>query len=70
MSVAYHVERHQSIGDTIVQLFRTRAPALIASVMAIKDQLALEQPPQPAFDWLFVAVLSITAGAVDVIGFL
>jgi hypothetical protein len=38
--------------------------------MAMKDQLALEQPPQPAFDWLFVAVLSITAGAVDVIGFL
>jgi uncharacterized membrane protein YoaK (UPF0700 family) len=70
MTVTYHVERHQSIGDTIVQLFRTRAPALIASVMAIKDQLALEQHPQPAFDWLFVAVLSITAGAVDVIGFL
>jgi uncharacterized membrane protein YoaK (UPF0700 family) len=70
MGVAYHVERHQSIGDTIVQLFRTRAPALIASVMAIKDQFALEQFPQPAFDWLFVAVLSITAGAVDVIGFL
>ena len=70
MSVTYRVGRHQSIGDTIVQLFRARAPALIASVMAIKDQLALEQHPQPVFDWLFVAVLSITAGAVDVIGFL
>ncbi len=70
MSVTYHVERYQSIGDTIVQLFRTRASALIASVMATKDQLALEQPPQHAFDWLFVAVLSVTAGAVDVIGFL
>jgi uncharacterized membrane protein YoaK (UPF0700 family) len=70
MSVTYRVERHQSIGDTIVQLFRTRAPALIASVMATKDQLAREQSPQPAVDWLFVAVLSMTAGAVDVIGFL
>ncbi len=38
--------------------------------MATRDQLTLEQPPQHAFDWLFVAVLSITAGAVDVIGFL
>jgi uncharacterized membrane protein YoaK (UPF0700 family) len=70
MSVTYSVERYQSIGDTIVQLFRTRASALIAFVMATKDQLALEQPPQHAFDWLFVAVLSVTAGAVDVIGFL
>ncbi len=38
--------------------------------MATKDQFALEQPPQHAFDWLFVAVLSVTAGAVDIIGFL
>jgi uncharacterized membrane protein YoaK (UPF0700 family) len=38
--------------------------------MATKDQLALEQPLQHAFDWLFVCVLSVTAGAVDVIGFL
>jgi uncharacterized membrane protein YoaK (UPF0700 family) len=38
--------------------------------MATKDELALEQPPQHAFDWLFVAVLSMTAGAVDIIGFL
>ena len=38
--------------------------------MTAKDQLALEQPPQHAIDWLFVAVLSMTAGAVDVIGFL
>jgi uncharacterized membrane protein YoaK (UPF0700 family) len=70
MSVTYHVERHQSIGATIVQLFRTRASDVIASVMTRKDQLAFEQPPQHAFDWLFVAVLSVTAGAVDIIGFL
>ncbi|MGC1675720.1 MAG: DUF1275 family protein, partial [Candidatus Acidiferrales bacterium] len=38
--------------------------------MATKNELALEQPPQHAFEWLFVAVLSMTAGAVDVIGFL
>jgi hypothetical protein len=36
--------------------------------MATNDELALEQPPQDAFDWLLVAVLSMTAGAVDVIG--
>jgi uncharacterized membrane protein YoaK (UPF0700 family) len=70
MSVTYHVERDQGIGDTIVQLFRTRASALIASVMATRDQFGLEQLPQQAFDGLFAAVLSITAGAVDVIGFL
>jgi len=70
MTVTYHVEQHQSIGDTIVQLFRTRAPALITSVMATRDQFGREQLPQRAFDGLFVAVLSITAGAVDVIGFL
>lgn len=68
--MAYHAERYLGICDTIVQLFRTRASDLIASVMAPKDQLALEQPPQPALDWLFVTVLSMTAGAVDVIGFL
>ena len=38
--------------------------------MARKDELALERPPQNTFDWLLVAVLSMTAGAVDVIGFL
>jgi uncharacterized membrane protein YoaK (UPF0700 family) len=38
--------------------------------MAPKNQLTIEQSPQYAFDRLFVAVLSITAGAVDVIGFL
>jgi hypothetical protein len=38
--------------------------------MATNVELALEQPPQDAFDWLLVAVLSMTAGAVDVIGFL
>ncbi|WP_348269617.1 YoaK family protein [Edaphobacter paludis] len=70
MSVTYRVERYKSIGDTIVQLFLTRASDVIASVMTRKDQLPLEQPPQHAFDWLFVAVLSVTAGAVDVIGFL
>jgi hypothetical protein len=36
--------------------------------MATNDELALEQPPQDAFDCLLVAVLSMTAGAVDVIG--
>jgi uncharacterized membrane protein YoaK (UPF0700 family) len=38
--------------------------------MATNQELALEQPHQHAFDWLFVAVLSMTAGAADVIGFL
>ena len=38
--------------------------------MERKDQLALEQPPQHAFDWMMVVVLSTTAGSVDVIGFL
>jgi uncharacterized membrane protein YoaK (UPF0700 family) len=38
--------------------------------VATNDQLALEQPPQHSFDWLLVAVLSMTAGAVDLIGFL
>ena len=38
--------------------------------MATNDELALEQPAQDAFDWLLVAVLSMTAGAADVIRFL
>jgi uncharacterized membrane protein YoaK (UPF0700 family) len=70
MDATHHLERYQSSGDTIVQLFRTRASGLIASMMRTKNELALERPPQHAFDWLFVTVLSMTAGAVDVIGFL
>jgi uncharacterized membrane protein YoaK (UPF0700 family) len=38
--------------------------------MATKDEPALGQPRQHPFDWPFVTVLSMTAGAVDIIGFL
>ena len=38
--------------------------------MAANEELTLEQHRQHAFDWLFVFVLSMTAGAADVIGFL
>jgi uncharacterized membrane protein YoaK (UPF0700 family) len=39
-------------------------------MMTIRNELALDHPTQRPFDWLFVAVLSTTVGAVDVIGFL
>jgi uncharacterized membrane protein YoaK (UPF0700 family) len=38
--------------------------------MAVKPPLAAPSPAKPAIVWLLPAVLSITAGAVDVIGFL
>jgi uncharacterized membrane protein YoaK (UPF0700 family) len=38
--------------------------------MATSNELALDKTPSNAFDWLLVAALSMTAGAVDVIGFL
>jgi uncharacterized membrane protein YoaK (UPF0700 family) len=38
--------------------------------MATNVEPALEQPLQLALDWSLVAVLSMTAGAVDAIGFL
>jgi uncharacterized membrane protein YoaK (UPF0700 family) len=38
--------------------------------MATNVKLAPEQPPRHALDWSLVAVLSLTAGAVDAIGFL
>ena len=44
------------------------APALLT--MAISNDRAPDQRPQHAFDWLLVAVLSMTAGSVDLIGFL
>src|ERR1700679_1101846 len=50
MDATHHLERYQSSGDTIVQLFRTRASGLIASMMRTKNELALERPPQHAFD--------------------
>ena len=37
---------------------------------ATKTERAPDQRPQHAFDWLLVAVLSMTAGSVDLIGFL
>jgi uncharacterized membrane protein YoaK (UPF0700 family) len=51
-------------------VIRTRASGLIADVTAIKTERAPDQRPQHAFDWLLVAVLSMTAGSVDLIGFL
>jgi hypothetical protein len=51
-------------------VIRTRASGLIADVTATRSERARDQRPQHAFDWLLVAVLSMTAGSVDLIGFL
>jgi hypothetical protein len=51
-------------------VIRTRASGLIADVTATQNERAPEQRPPHAFDWLLVAVLSMTAGSVDLIGFL
>ena len=45
-------------------VIRTRASDLIADVTATRSERARDQRPQHAFDRLFVAVLSVTAGSV------
>src|ERR1700683_5758148 len=51
-------------------VIRTRASGLIADVTATRSKRARDQRPQHAFDWLLVAVLRMTAGLVDLFGFL
>jgi uncharacterized membrane protein YoaK (UPF0700 family) len=51
-------------------VIRTRASGFIAAVTVTRNERAPEQRRQHAFDWLLVAVLSMTAGSVDLIGFL
>ncbi|HWO32141.1 MAG TPA: YoaK family protein [Candidatus Acidoferrum sp.] len=58
------------LAERLECVIRTRASGLIAAVSATQNERAPEQRPQHAFDWLLVAVLSMTAGAVDLIGFL
>ena len=58
------------LAERLEYVIRTRASGLIADVTATRSERARDQRPQHAFDWLLVAVLSMTAGSVDLIGFL
>ena len=56
------------LAERLECVIRTRASGLIADVTATRSERARDQRPQHAFDWLLVAVLSMTAGSVDLIG--
>ena len=74
MSRLQEVETGSTVERTAVPDFATRPGHLAPDIHRLFKPnivgLAPGQPPQNAFNWLLVAVLSMTAGAIDVIGFL
>src|ERR1700691_6067556 len=74
MSRLQEVETGSTVERTAVLDFATRPEHLAPDIHRLFKPnvvgLAPGQPPQNAFNWLLVAVLSVTAGAIDVIGFL